>query len=414
MALTKDLYLTMVHEAENAPQFKNSRRQAWEAVGERLFDLAWNEKEAKLDVHKYGISFTAMLEATINKELRTPISLFGMSNKQFTDLLQENRQVYEAVVSGAFPTITTTIMQKTVIEAFRYHTAEYDALVSVHPWTGGSATKVSIPGLEAFDGMKRRPEGTPYYGTDTAETYVDVYMYDFGREVELTFEAVKTDQTGMLVERAQRIGEKGALHRNKMLVQSIEMVAARTTMDETATRAGVFNGTALTQAQFYSNDHSSQAGLDGQTNDNKISNNLTLDYDGLKEGWKLLSKMKDHRGDEIQPMPNAILCHTDYYIDAWEKINTRIGAPDTAENSANFFYNKYNVIGTPFLSDANSWYLGEFKPQVVQIEFDPFQVSDIVSQDDLFHKKIIRCWKAAHHFGIANRDYRYVVRSAGP
>jgi hypothetical protein len=407
MAIRQGEYLNLIAEAETAPEFKNAPNKAYVAVGEKLAKSIIG-KNGTVDMTK--LSFKSMLEAHLRHTLQDPSLVL---TNDFLSEYDGNKLVSETVTTGSFPTIIGTVMSKTFIESYNYFTADYKALYTEVPWDGNNSTEMYVPGLQALGGAKERPEGTAYQDDSLNEKWAKVVMKDFGRMISITWEALVTDKTGLVLERCQQRGEMLGLHLAKLVVQSIEMVAARSTMNETTTQAAVFNSTAITQANFYANDHSAVTGLDGQTNDNLVTTSCALDFDGLKEAFSLIRKMTDENGDPITVEPKVLLVPTGEEVNAWQLMNT-ISQPGTAEAGLNFFRGKYSIVATPFLSDTNSWFLGDFKKQIIVVYVaHPVMVTKGSETDDFFTSKIVKKWRASHHVGSAARDYRYVVRSPG-
>jgi len=412
--LTREKYLELVHEAETCEQFKNSPTLGYEAVAEKLFDASYDA--TKGEVKKDAISFTALLEAELSKRIPGErILLAGHYGDEFMDKYKNDPRVMEAVTSGAFPTITSTFIQKATIKAYEYNSNDLLNLINEDSWTGGDTSKATIPGMRATGKMLPRAEAASYTGDDTHEDYVDIYLHDFGRKIALTWEAVKSDRTGMLLQRAEAMGKAGALHRAEMVTQTIEMVAARSTMpNEAATKGAVFNGqTALTQANIYANTHAAVTGLDAQVNDNVVTTSTALDHDGLKEAWGLLRKMTDGRGKKIMVEPNVLLVPSDLAVDAYSLLKT-VNIPGTTDFGTNFFKDKFKIVDSVFFSDTNSWYLGDFKSQITWIWVDkPRTLRQGTSSDAFFNNKIVAEYLFAYHGGCGHTDYRYVVRSPG-
>jgi len=415
--LTREKYVEMFREAETLEQFKNSPTEGYEAIGERLFDASYDAQRG--EIKKDTISFTAILEAELGRKLNDPsIYLRGAGADEFLQKYRDDkskRLIYEAVTSGAFPTITTTLIQKAVIKSYEYNTKDLVSLVTEESWTGGDTKKATIAGMRAFGPFLPRNQGASYIADDTHEDYVDIYLQDFGREVALTWEAVKSDRTGQLLREAEAMGKAGALHRGEMITQTIEMVANRSTMPgESATKAASFNGQiALTQVQLYSADHSSQAGLDGQTNANLVVTNTALDHDGLKEAYNLLGVMTDGRGKKIMVTPSVLFVPTQMEVDAFSLIKT-VNIPGTSNFGTNYFKDKFQIVGSPFFSDTNCWFLGDFKSQITWIWVDKPRTERLgTSSESFFHNKIVAQYLFAYHGGVGHTDYRYIVRSPG-
>lgn len=407
--MRKEVFKVLLKEAEDK---YGKTEKGYKAVGEKLFNATYDPKTNRLDTS--GLSFKAMTEAVFEYNGHKDVSIHNFFEDVEGMDVTESQRVKEAVTTGAIPTIIGTVLEKSFIEAYNYHSAPYMSLVKELDWKGTDTTKATIPGMQAVSDFKARPEGTPYFESGLKEKYAEIAMKDFGRIINVTWEAVVSDQTGLLLERAQSLGEAGAAHRNKMIVQTIEMVAARSTMGETATAGCVLNGSTLTQANVYNTTHAAVTGTDLQVNANLLSTNKALDYDGLKEAFGLARIMKDEKGEFINVNPTTLLVYSTSFVDAWNLMNTQIGQPGSSDANANFFLRRFSIVDTPYLSDTNSWYLGEFPKQVVWMWVDrPKALTETESAHAFFTSKVLRSWRFSYHGGGGMRDYRYIIRSAG-
>jgi len=409
--MKKEQFKVLLREAEDA--YPNAPAKGYRQVGEKLFDASYNKANNSLNTNNFSIK--AMTEAALEYKLGISggVNVGGQNGWDLVKEYEGDARFMETVTTGAIPTIIGTVLEKTMIESYNYHTGPYNTLVREIDWTGKDTTKATIPGMQAFSDFKERAEGTPYLQSGLKEKYAEVYLKDFGRIIALTWEAVVSDETGLLVERAQSLGEAGAFHRNQMIVQSVEMIAARSTMGETATKACNLNGTTLLQAGVYATTHAAVTGTDLQVNANLVATNKALDYDGIDEAWGLARKMTDEKGAYINVVPNALLVYATQAAKAWNLMNTNM-QPGTAEFNSNFYYKKFNIIDTPYLSDTNSWYLGDFPKQVVWMWVArPASLTKGTESDAFFTSKIIKQWRFSYHGGCGMRDYRYIIRSAG-
>ena len=126
-----------------------------------------------------------------------------------------------------------------------------------------------------------------------------------------------------------------------------------------------------------------------------------------------MPRITNAKGAYINVVPNALLVYATQAAKAWNLMNTNM-QPGTAEFNSNFYYKKFNIIDTPYLSDTNSWYLGDFPKQVVWMWVArPASLTKGTESDAFFTSKIIKQWRFSYHGGCGMRDYRYIIRSAG-
>lgn len=317
-------------------------------------------------------------------------------------------EVAEAVSSSAFTNITTLITHDIVIEPYEVRMEVLDELV-----TQGDATMTddeNIRGMTAIGGVRRRLETQAYDETDFGEKRVAVRKSDFGRIIALTMEDLFNDRTGDIQDRANTVGEDGTQHRERMIIETLE-VLPRTSFEEATSRAFVYDGTAFTQGQFYSADHS--AILDRQVNKNVAVGGIT--EAGLGAAYLNFATMKDERGKEININPTHIIIHKSNELKLATLLSTD-RAVGTANNDTNQFGPRGKVklasVETPYLtSTANLAYMGSPKRSLLWLWVQrPKTITKGADSDLAFRRQII--WQARFNYygGLAHRDYRYIQR----
>jgi hypothetical protein len=321
------------------------------------------------------------------------------------------QQVVEAVSASAFPNITGELIDRTIIAAYDRTIGDVGALV-----TEGDA--VSFPdstqaGYGAGDGLLEVPEFMDYQETGLSEKNVLIRIGKFGRMIGISREMVRFDQTNTILERAQAIGEESGAHRAQMIIETLEMRprAAFATETTTTLRGFVYDGTAITQAQFYADTHATV--IDKQVNDNAISN--TLDTAGLDAAYDLFAKMVNEKGNKIMVTPRQLVIHPNLYGTAWQLV-TSITAPDTANRAPNVYgpgggRGGLQIVQSAYINTNTTWYIGNCSRQLMwRWGWRPETLTQGTNSDAYFEKDIITRYRFGYMGGVAHNDYRQIVR----
>lgn len=289
----------------------------------------------------------------------------------------------EAIQSGTFQTITTKLISKKVIDAYTLTpTLGMSKLVEVVP---SNKQVEKIAGWAAWDMPKVVAEGEEYPQMGTYEKYFEIPNVKYGRIISLTEEAVLFDQTNELLRRAASLGEKAALHQEKLIVEKVVDAAS-----------DAYNGSALYSQASYGNYPASAANLTKTT---------------LEAAWTALAGMTDENSDPIITTPNLILCNKDAYFKAIELMRSPEG-PETANRVINVHQGLAEVQWSPFITTSQSWLYGDFKKQFKYTEIWPIQVLSRRGQDtsEGFLKDTIYQYKVRYYGGVRAIDHRFVYK----
>ena len=259
-----------------------------------------------------------------------------------------------------------------------------------------------------------RRQGMAYEETSMGEKNWTIKMADFGRMISLTREVIFEDRTGEVLARARDIGRAAGHHKQKMIIESIE-VAARSAFEETASSAAIYKGTARNAAAMYSNDHSA---LDGQVNDNLIASNALADYTDIDAVYQAFSAMVDEAGNKIDIVPNTILVPSALKAKAFQIMNSQMlggGADDTVSPTYNpvkdLAQGGLNVASSVFLSSASDWYMGDFSKQLKWLNvYAPATESQGANSELAFTNQIVSRFRFSYHAGMGHTDWRYIVK----
>lgn len=315
--------------------------------------------------------------------------------------------ISEALHSSAFPIITNTIINNVLMPPYQVEVGPAMQLVSERDAVKTGSENVA--GLTAEDGPTRRREAMAYEEDSFGQKFVTIDKSDFGRMISISRETIIDDRTGEVIDRARSIGRKAGQHQAIQIIQTVE-VLPRTALGEATSRAFVYNGTALTQSQFYATTHATVA--DKLVNANTVTN--ALDSAGLKAALTLFGDMVDEDGDKVTVTPKILLVPYALQVDAWELTKSMLRA-DSAENAKNFWGPEGGLGLTPLasshLSTSYYWYMGDFPAQLLWLwVWRPETATQGVGSDLAFSNQIVMRIRYAYNGGVGHLDYRHIVR----
>lgn len=323
-------------------------------------------------------------------------------------------RVSEALNSSAFPNVAQKIIHSDIIK--EYNLAVGSAANLVTEAQASRTDEELVVGFTAGDTtpMLRR-QGMAYEETSMGEKNWTIKMADFGRMISLTREVIFEDRTGEVLSRARDIGRAAGHHKQKMIIESIE-IAARTAFEETASSAAVYKGTARNAATMYSNDHSA---LDGQANDNLLASNALSDYTDLDAVYQAFANMVDEAGNKVDIVPNTLLVPAALKAKAFQIMNSQMlggGQTDTVSPTYNpvndLAQGGLNIASSVFLSSSTDWYMGDFSKQLKWLNvYAPSTESQGANSELAFTNQIVSRFRFSYHAGIGHTDWRYIAKS---
>jgi hypothetical protein len=343
----------------------------------------------KKEVTVQEVSFQDLFETLVNYDGRINLRL------------DRPERVAEAMASSSFPVITRQLLHPTVIAAYELAYGDTGQLVTEIPV---ARDEEKLAGFTDPQGLERVGQLMPYEESVLDEKYVLLKSFKFGRIISLSREMILFDQTGQIVERARRIGEMAGYHKAEFIIKKACSLTTVAITNEAANQSLFWNGTART---MYANDHSS---FDVQTNDNLQT--TAFSTAGIKASMLLLRKMKNQVGQFINvSLPIDLLIPPDLEEDAWMLANSE-HQYDNAENAKNPYKNKFNIIISSFLTDAEDYYIGNFKKQTYWGTVWPIETSEQASNSEkAFENDIVSRFKVSYFGGCNTVDYKYVVKS---
>ena len=392
--LQKDQFKSLVESC--LQESGNDTFKANRLAGDRVDDLI---QEGKINPDQ--VSLKALFEGTVDLESQ------GIDKDDAV-------RVAEGINKSAFPTISTKLINKKIIDAYNLTEGEVAKLYSTI-----EATRTDEENIVGFTNgdyePQLRPEGLAYEETSFGEKDWSIKMADFGRMISLTRETIFEDRTGSVMNKAKNIGEAAGQHKAKMVIQTLG-VDLRTAFNEATSKAAVYKGTALAQATFYSDDHSSTIDSAG-TNDNKSTiaiNSAATAITAVKSAWLQLQKMVDEAGNKITVGgPYFLVVPPDIYVDVWNAFNTPSwntgDTVNTPTGSPLGSMSPISVIQNPFVA-ANEWFFGRPDQQLNWVEvFAPATASQGTNAELAFTNQIVARYRFNYHGGAGMTDYRYVI-----
>jgi len=339
----------------------------------------------------------------------------------YDDLRNETDPVViqNAVTSSQFPTISKVAINSAILDSYALHTEGLDQLVSEV-----SATRTNeeyIAGFTDSEEPELRLESMSYEETNFGERDITVKMADFGRTLSITREAIFNDRTGQLLSNARSFGERGAQHRAKMIIQTLE-VLPRTAFKEAtgASKAFTYKGTAYQYTDFYN--ATNHTTIDGRTNVNLKTTNGLADYTDIQNAMDLFDVMKTPAGADMSVDPKFVVVHTKNLVKAWQILNSDTFMRVGNGTSISDFHNpnpygpggirKFQVIGSRYIGTDTSWYIGDIPKQLKWLwVYRPATAALAASSDKVFFNNIIVTYKFSYHGGCGHSDYSYIVKN---
>ena len=322
----------------------------------------------------------------------------------------DTKRIAEAVTSSAFPTISGTVINATIIPAYQVALGPTEKLV-----TEAMATKTSreeVAGWTAGGPFTMRPEHTSYEEDTLTEKYWSIDKYDFGKIISLTREAIFDDRTGDLITRARNLGQKGGLLRAKIITKTLE-VGIRTEQGEAASQAAVYKGTATTASNFYNASHAALLDLAGVNKNLQATNGLGI-AGALNTTNALFTKMLDEAGEEIGIVADTLIYPSALHETAMELLygSTKRGVSYSEGHMDNIWEGRFEPCELPFLSSDTTWYLGSPKKQMLWLwVWKPETKVQTADSESAFSAQIVLRYRFSWFGGCAHTDYRFIIKN---
>lgn len=308
--------------------------------------------------------------------------------------------IAEAMHAAGMPILTGQLLHPVFIKAYEYNLGS--VLQLVQEVTSKRSTE-KIPGITSHDNLELVPEGEPFEESGGLEKYADIKNNKYGKKISLTKEAVLFDQTGLILDRARKIGVKTGIHLQQFVIQKVCDYATVAT-GEGANKSLVINGTART---MYADTHAS---WDTYANDNL--GNAVLSHNSLVAALALFAGLKDDTGDLVMVNPRFLIVPAALLVTAKELVGSDMQY-DTANRAMNVFKNAFTIVSSPYidLTSSTAWFVGDPTMQTrLQWVWKPRTESLGATSQIAFDSDIVSQFKCSYFAGIGSTDYRYVVK----
>jgi len=320
--------------------------------------------------------------------------------------------VEDAVDTSRFSNITGQIVFSEVMAAYNSPVFIFNRLLRVQPTTFLDGER--IPGITNLgDVAEAIGENQAYPYAGVSESYIDTdQTIKRGFIVPITKEAVIADRTGVLLERAGRLGQSLAMNREK---RGIDV--------------------AIGASSLYSRNGGAKQATYGDTHtqgtfDNLVASNGLVDYTDVDNAMQQFNLIKDpDTGEPIMIgarqllVPQALELKARSIINATEirsNINPSAGTADLMTVSPNPLNNApaqfaFEVLTSPYVSirtsSSTTWFFGDFQAAFRYMEVWPItQVTAPTNSELEFTHDIVAQYKVSERGREAVIEPRYVVK----
>lgn len=309
----------------------------------------------------------------------------------------------EAVASGIFTTVTGTAIISAVMAAYASIPRVGRGLINEMPVNNESG---KIAGFTDGGGLIEIGEAEEYKESEIGDKYVTFKARKYGRKLSITREAVAFDQTGQLLNRASRLGERMADFEEKLILYKIADATGYESYYPAGTQTALFSTNATETLT--------------QTPANNSQTNALADWTDLNNVYKLLATKKNEAGDPIGISSNIALLApyalkgTARYIisntkDTQSSKSSAIAIPaETTATPGGDFY-------SPFLDAlaVGTWYMGDFRRQYTLCRVWGPETQWVRGNDapSMTMRDIIGAYKVSTFLDVVATDFRFVIRN---
>ncbi len=298
------------------------------------------------------------------------------------------KDISEAVSSDMFPKITGELINAKVIDAYQAQPTIGDQITTTVP---SKLKTETVAGFDAVETPEEVQEGRDYNDSDMGEKYVTITNKKYGRILSITEEMIYFDQTGQVLDRARRIGEKAALYKEKLIVEKV--------IDK--------DGDALAL--------SGTAGAEYASGYGNLSTSSPFGESGLDAVHKLMANMTDENGDPVLINPNnLVLLYPADLRTAVLQMAKSAKVPEGTENAVNIYAGTFKPLTSYYITAQSSttWFLGDFKSDFWWLEVWPLQVFTAKPGNEREFRADIKSMHKIRFFGACGAvDYRHSFKA---
>ncbi len=341
----------------------------------------------------------------------------------FDNLEEVFQETNVGLMTNAFQVLTQELLGSQVIEGYNNALGMItDQLVQTIPV---SRVGTKIPGLTSFGLLQKVPEGHPYPHMGLTEKYVLANEAKYGGVISFTEELLMFDQTGLINDRASKIGEQARITRERQILRGIleaDYSAGETPFRPMGVAEQLYNVDGSNKNYIGSGnttdtDFASAVPLtDWKDVDQVLQYRATKIYDDRVDGDPMLIAGLNS-GANILLVPEALRSTADYIVanSTGGETHTRSGAEVTNRaNPVASYIGK--VLSSPYIDevDADNWYYGNFRKQFAWTEIWPVQTfSQGRDSESAFERDCILSLKVRYYGGICALDTPWVTKVDG-
>lgn len=363
-----------------------SVRELWESTNRKHNgDAGRKGREAAID--EFSKRYAKLLE-------EKKIGWGDVSIRQLWESLVVSQDLEEDINSSAFPATMELTVQTRVMQAYNSIPKVWQQLVTVIP---ANAKEVTAQGFGPISDLYEVKEGDEYRELSFGEKSVSIPTKKHGGIFSITEETIRFDSTGQILQKAQSLGERGAIFQNKLVLKAV-----------VDANANVYDG-----GELYKSDNSHANYISGA--DSALGTS----------GWEAIDLALSQQVDEdSEPIDVAAIGRPILMVPPRLKVaalklkNGEYGSIGTANLDPNIAKDQFDVMVNPYIPSYTTtpvWFYGDFKRQFAYLEVMPIETKSRAGQDteEGFHRDVIQMFKVRMMAGIGAVDTRYVIKSAG-
>lgn len=313
----------------------------------------------------------------------------------------DQKPVTEAAVKqSAFSNITGVLISKKVIEGYDLVDGIGDMLTTRYP---SNLKDERFPGFIGLEDVETVDEGDQYQESGIGDKYAGTGTpLKKGRILSLTEEAIFFDQTGQLMIRAQKLGEKAALRKEKTILDSVVGAVACYWPGGVETAlygAAPYLVASNALVDWTDIENCELTGFAAMTDDSPESDLIVVVP-------KILLVPRALFRTAIRIMSATQVIHGDF--DDATSIKTHSKSP--------YRPNEYRVVTSSLIhgiqGNSTSWYMGDPQQQFFWKEIFPLQTFRAApNSTQEFERDVKARFKVRYYGGVFVADRRYFVRN---
>lgn len=318
----------------------------------------------------------------------------------------------DAVAFGQFSNITGQIIFSAVIEAYENEEFVFSKVIPTRPTNILDVEK--IPGITGVgDEFQVVQEAAEYPMVGVSENYIEVAAKrKRGAIIAVTKEAIFTDKTGVLLERAKGLGYYLGLNKEKRVIDAV--------IDENGGAASITAG-----GHRYHWRGTSHATYGSTPWDNLATSNALANWTNIDTAWKKLAAITDpFTGEPIMVTPTTVIVtpdnfHTARYVmsatEVRRQTNLAAGNANTETLSPSPIEN-YRILTSRLLkaraaTDTDWWFGAPEKAFAYFAAWEMVTEEAPANSREAFMRDITFQFKVSEMGAMATLEPRYMCES---